>query len=409
MTVGKPNRSIVLTPPGPGAIGVVRVVGSRAHAIVAKVFRSKNGHPLPSKGDERLRYGWIVDGSERIDDVIVSCAPFTDEPAVDICCHGGVRVLESILVSLERCGAPLLEGEVPGELVWPAPTMIDREIVAALVRSKTARAVRFLGWQRGHLVSTLERIASKCRSDSRRGVAELEEMIRSYRPAHGLIEGATVAIVGPANSGKSTLFNRLMGRSTTLVSPRAGTTRDWVAGSVEMEGVPVTLVDTAGCHRAGERLDWLAFDAGWQESRRADLCLLLLDGSAPLSADALRLLEACRSFPLYLIVISKMDAGLAWDDGDLGRSRAEGELPPRRISAQTGEGVERLVQDVLILLGYGNWTDAAACFFTQRQVDAAHQTLSDLGGSPLAAEETMRARLIGKHAADDIAFGEDTI
>ena len=115
-----------------------------------------------------MHYGWIVDGSERVDDVIVSWAPLTAVPAMDICCHGGVRVVESILVLLQRCGAPLLEGDVPVELAWPAPTTIEKEIIAALVRAKTTRAVRFLGRQRDRLVSTLRGIASKCRSDSRR-------------------------------------------------------------------------------------------------------------------------------------------------------------------------------------------------------------------------------------------------
>ena len=412
MTVGKPNRSMVLTPPGTGAVGVIRVMGSGAPAILAEVFRSKDGRTLPPKPDERLHYGWIVDGSERIDDVIVSWAPLTAVPAIDICCHGGVRVVESILVLLQRCGAPLLEGEIPADLAWPAPTTIDKEIVAALVRAKTARAVRFLGEQRGCLVSTLQGIASMCRSDSGRGATELEEMIRGYRPAHRLIEGATVAIVGAVNSGKSTLFNRLMGRSTTLVSPQAGTTRDWVAESVEMEGVPITLVDTAGSHRAGEwseRLERLAFDAGRRKSRQADVCLFLLDGSVPLADDVPRLLETCRSFPVHLMVITKMDVAIAWDVGVLHGERGGGELSPRRISAETGEGVERLVEDVLVLLGYGDWTDAGACFFTQRQVDAACQTLSDLRGSPASAAETIRTRLIGMHPADDIARGEDRI
>jgi len=338
----------------------------------------------------------VVD-NEVVDDVVVSLGRIGSCPAVDICAHGGIRVIERILETLERFGAPLcITAESPAP-IWQVNNLIERETVDAMSRAKTHRAVRFLAWQREHMGRQLERAASLCQTDADRARKLLQAMLERYGCARTLIEGATLAILGPPNSGKSTLFNRLIGRSVTIVSPRPGTTRDWVTGSVEVDGVPLTLVDTAGRHETREDLEHQAIESGREVGERADVCLLLLDGSAPLSDTAQTLCRICGSRPRSLTVINKtdktdlecvLDPAVVWVDD---ACRAGSTI---HVSALTGTGLDRLMQEVLKTLGFGDWVDAAAAFFTARQRDLAAKVLSDLPQDAETANRTIRERLL---------------
>ncbi len=165
MTSGGGHRVVVLTPPGAGAIGVVRLIGPDSVSIVNQAFRPASGGGLSAAQGDRLRYGHFVDGDETIDDVIVSFTSVQGQLAIDISAHGGVRVIERILQTLERLGASVGEpGEAVG-LAWPTGCLIEHEVIEALTHAKTQRAVRFLAWQRANLPAALEAVALLCRSD----------------------------------------------------------------------------------------------------------------------------------------------------------------------------------------------------------------------------------------------------
>lgn len=421
------NRSAVLTPPGAGAIGIVRVTGPDAASIIEKLFRPLSHGLQPARisdpgpgvqrtrssaqakacgslvtGD-RIRYGRFTVENEDLDDVVVSRVSSGVPEAFDISAHGGIRVIERILEALERYGAPLSEVDEEPQAIWPVQNLIDQEALQTMSRAKTKRAVRFLAWQRQHLATYLEQAASRCRENSNQVCEELQAVVGRYPAARILIDGATVAIVGPPNSGKSTLFNRLIGRSAAIVSPRAGTTRDWVADSVEMDGIPVELVDTAGRHEITESADGTehqAMEGGWTIARQADLCLLVLDGSQSVSVSALELCHACRSLPRCLPVISKLDLGRAWDSAALPFGEAANEESPIRVSGRTGEGVQLLTQSVLRLLGFAGRADEKPSFFTSRQKNTATRVLSDLPHRPDAAAAAIMYCLVGMTRGD---------
>jgi len=437
MTSAITHRVVVLTPPGAGAIGVVRLIGPDAISMVNRAFRPAAGAQMsPSEGD-RLRYGHFVDGEEVIDDVIVSlttvgsdegkeshgatkprshegkerhegtearrhegigAANGSERLAVDISAHGGVRVIERILQTLERLGATVCEPAEAVELAWPTGSLIEHEALEALTRAKTERAVRFLAWQREHLVEALEAVASLCRSDPAASRHRLAAMADGYPIARRLIDGVTVALVGPPNSGKSTLFNRLIGRPATVVSPQPGTTRDWVAEPVEMHGVPVTLVDTAGRWDSADALERQAVEAGRRAVERADLRVLLVDGSAPLSQAGLELLAASHAWPHCLVVLNKADVGSAWESWDVRTKSEELGETPLMISAVTGAGCDELVPVILAMLGYRGWVESVPCLFTPRQAEAAGSVLSVLPHDPVAAEHRLKRYLIGRCA-----------
>ncbi len=412
------HRVVVLTPPGAGAIGVVRIVGPDAAFLVNQAFRPASGGGLSADQKDRLRYGHFVDGTETIDDVIVSVTtrhgstearrhkennPETPkrrnaetrgeesaELVVDICAHGGVRIIERILQTLERLGASIGEPGDAVALMWPTGSLIEHEAIEALSRAKTERAVRFLAWQRKNLPAALEAVASLCRSDPAAAGQRLSAIADGYTVARTLIGGITVALVGPPNSGKSTLFNRLIGRPATVVSPQPGTTRDWVAEAVEMDGVPVTLVDTAGRGEADDPLEQQAVEAGRRVVERAEVRLLLLDGSQPLAPSDENLLASSRLWAGCLTVINKTDAGKAWPAQQVGGHKNVS------ISALTGAGCDELVASILELLGYRGWVESVPCLVTARQGEAAADVLSVLPQDPMAAEQGLQRCLIGR-------------
>ena len=394
------NRCYVLTPPGSGPIGVIRLEGPDALRIMGQVFRPISGPSLSETGVDRLRYGSFVDGAEQVDDVISASIEVGIEPAVEITAHGGVRVIERILQTLDRNGAPVDHAIPKASSIWNAPNAIEAEALDALPRAKTERAVRFLGWQRQYLPSALGQIAGQCRSSPEAGRERLESMLARFDQASRLIDGATVVLLGPPNSGKSTLFNHLVGRSAVVVSPRAGTTRDWVTETIEVAGAPVTLVDTAGQWETPDLLQRRAVAAARSMGKTADLCLLVFDGSKPAITEMGSFRDVTGSFRRHLILANKLDLGLAWDESiaqaNLGR-------PAERlttVSAVKGTGLEQLLQQIVSMLDLGPQLDTQPCLFTERQVRLATEVLRRLAGHPAGAAAVVERQLIGTRTGD---------
>lgn len=403
MTPGAQNHTRLLTPAGTGAIGLIRIAGPEATRILARIFRPV-GHPSPDANGERLdslfdgnrlRYGHLVDADEVIDDVLVARVNARDTAAFDISAHGGVRVVERILELFEREGAPLQTETGKTGTIWPHETMIEREALEALGRAKTARCVRFLVWQRKHLAARIEDLIACRDGDSARAEQGLHDMMQRYRAARYLIDGATLAIVGPPNSGKSTLFNRLMGRSAAIVSPRAGTTRDWVTGEIDLDGVPITLVDTAGRRDAVDSLEKDAIARGTSIGRRADVRVLLFDGSRPLPRDVRAMSGPLAADASFIAVVNKADLKAAWRVDEL-VERVGASLPePVAISAQNGGGVAELELRMLGALGFEDWIDDAPAIFTARQHDLLGQVLAGFRASESADFARDVDRLVG--------------
>lgn len=403
------NRSVMLTPPGAGAIGVIRVVGLDAPAIVGELFapaeRAAPGRvaawksklaAVPTAGE--LRYGRFTADGETIDDVLISRGQRGDPPTVDISAHGGVRVMERILETLARFGAPLEENVDASAEIWPSSDRIEKEALLALAHAKTPRAVRFLARQRRVLGGYLKHVAALCRSNRGEAKRELAALLAGYPAALRLVKGATVVIVGPPNSGKSTLFNRLVGRPATIVSTVAGTTRDWVAESVAVDDVPMTLIDAAGTCESADALERQAVAASAAIDRRADLRILLLDGSLAPSDDAKNAHAIWGNRPDCLTVINKCDRTRAGNSKDWMAEPAIRLQELCHISALTGEGVGRMKDALLVALGFAGWRDAAPSIFTPGQRHHVSEAVADLPDRAAAAR-TILDRLIGASVA----------
>ena len=401
MTPLPDHQAFLLTPPGAGAIAVIRVTGTQPAQVVARIFRGKDGTTLTDAFGDWLLYGRVVDGDEVIDDALVSLGSRSTEvggkehgSVVDISCHGGVRVVERILQALESQGVTVRHGAGSELSLWPALNLIEREAIGAALVSKTQRAVQFAARLRTNLARRLDELANRLPIDPDSAGDELETLIKGYPAAKVLLNGATVALIGPPNSGKSTLFNRLVGRPAAVTSPIPGTTRDWIAEDVEVEGIPITLVDTAGRHSKSEELERQAVESGVSRSQSASVILLVLDSSCSLGASEKDLLAECPTVVPMLVVANKSDLECKWGLADLHELQPSFRSELVRVSALSGFDCDALANAILKALGLTEFDDANVCLFTDRQVLVARAALSALEVE--SAAMMIREELIGR-------------
>ncbi len=377
----------VSTAVGLGAIGIVRLSGPEAVAIVEGVFRSAAGEPLGLGHSHRLVYGHVVDpvSGDAVDEVLVALmrAPrtYTREDVVEVHCHGGLAAQRGVLRLIVRRGARLAE---PGEFTRRAFVngridLAQAESVAAIVGARSSGALRASLRQlegglserirslRGDLLSLLAPIeATVDFSDDdvddvdwpvvARGlgaaVEGLERLVRTSFVGRALEQGVRTAIVGKPNVGKSSLLNALLMRERAIVSDTPGTTRDTVEELTEIGGLPVHLVDTAGLRPHGDDVERLGVDRSRRAIEQADLVLVVVDLSAPVDEEE-RALLASLDHDRTVLVCNKAD--LVGDPGAARMRAAElvgcreavgsAAVGPARVvavSALTGEGVDRL-------------------------------------------------------------------
>jgi tRNA modification GTPase len=334
----------------------------------------------------RLWFGRFVEGDETIDEVIVSVRMQEGlGDVIDVTAHGGVRVVERILLSYERLGA-VVEREAVAPL--RAGSLIEREAIELLCRAKTRQAVRFLAHQRVALPQALEEVSGLCDGDESAGRARLEALLADSGRTRFLIDGATLAFMGPPNAGKSTLINCLFAGSQSLVSPQAGTTRDWVGVSTALDEVPVTVIDTAGIREEADGLEREAISRSIDRIKDADVQIVVMDGSTPFAS---AFLERIRSMidPAYVVAVqNKSDLPWAWAASEFGGLGT----PAVITSGRTGAGLPELRKRLGELLAVPQVDLTRAALFTDRQRHELARILSDVEVSALG--QAIRSELI---------------
>ena len=319
------------TPPGKGALAVIRLTGTGTQQIVRTIAPF-----LPEKLTGRKSYvGEIKDKDQAIDQVVLTYfaegSSFTGEETVEISCHGGELIYGEILKLLVSAGArPAKRGEFSFRSFMNGKMdLIQAEGLLQLIESQNHQARKTAFYQlKGRFSKELGRLEKKllkaltlleadidfpleglgalALSDVKRLLKELEIEVRGilsrYRPFESLQKGFTAGLFGPANAGKSTLFNRLIGEDKSIVTETAGTTRDVVEGILQASSI--ALKDTAGFHRAEEEVEKIGQRKAKELFGQVDLCLLILDGAAPFPFD-LQIFE--ETFQKGLVVWTKKD------------------------------------------------------------------------------------------------------
>ncbi|MDE2571653.1 MAG: tRNA uridine-5-carboxymethylaminomethyl(34) synthesis GTPase MnmE, partial [bacterium] len=326
------------TPPGRGAIAIVRCSGADAPAIAARLFRPVSAGALESRV---VRFGRVVDPNGRTIDqgmalYLAAPATPTGEDILELHLHGSPVVVRETLAAAMAAGARMA---LPGEFTRRAflngkIDLSQAEAVADLIEAEHRGAARAAEARldgtlregvralRDPLDAALEELAASIDFPDEvpaPNVATLEALLQALRGGAAelratwemgrlLREGLSVAIVGPPNAGKSSLLNALLGEERALVSPQAGTTRDTLDGQTVIDGVLLRLIDTAGLREAHEAVEAAGIARARRAAAEASLLIVVLDGSAALGADEHEVLERTRG-RRRLLLFNKADAG----------------------------------------------------------------------------------------------------
>lgn len=372
----------IATPPGEGAISIVRLSGDDAVTLADQVFKGKD---LTKVSSHTINYGHFIDPKTReiIDEVMVSVlrAPktFTREDTVEINCHGGIVPTNKILQVLLTNGARLAE---PGEFTKRAflhgrIDLAQAESVMDLIRAKTDRSMKAalnqLDGELSQLIRNLrqeildvlaqvevnidypeyddvEEITSKLLREKALDVcAKIEQLLVTARQGKILREGLATALVGRPNVGKSSLLNHLLHEDKAIVTDIAGTTRDVIEEYVNVLGVPLKLVDTAGIRETDDRVEKIGVERSRQALDRSDLVILLLNASEPLTTEDIELLQLTQD-KKRIIVLNKMDLEPKLDLNELYQHVDKAEV--LKTSVLKNEGIRELEEHIAMLF-YG--------------------------------------------------------
>ncbi|TXG82201.1 MAG: tRNA uridine-5-carboxymethylaminomethyl(34) synthesis GTPase MnmE [Thermomicrobiales bacterium] len=405
----------ISTPPGLGALGVIRISGPDAAEIAARVFRSARGMPLhltPSRS-HRVFYGHIVDPATDalIDDVLLTWLAhphsYTTEDTVEISCHGGRLPLQETLRVIVAAGARHAE---PGEFTLRAFVngrldLTQAEAVLDVISARTAEGLqRALGDLRGDLTRRLipardaivsllayldaaadfpddEIPATYIGADLAAAIEALSAVIAGSRAGQLIRDGAQIALVGRPNVGKSSLLNLLLRHDRAIVTPIAGTTRDVVAESAVIDGIPVTLLDTAGIAETADLVEQLGIERSRRALAASAAALLVLDGSRdPSEAD----LEIARTLSAQ-VAASGGGVALVINKTDLPERASQAavqallpEAPVIHLSCATGDGLPELENAVGALLRTDLSEHAQPALLNARQQWAIERALDHL-------------------------------
>lgn len=375
------NETIVAlaTPPGEGAIGVVRLSGKDASGIVGKMFRGKD---LSQQASHTLHFGRIMDGDVVVDEVVVSLykgpKSYTGEDVIEISCHGSQYVLEQVIRLCVKNGAHLAK---PGEFTQRAflngkLDLTQAEAVADLIASQSGAShqaaihnlrggfseelkemrdelIKFNALIELELDFSQEDVEFADRTQLYALVNRLnertEELVNSFQLGNVIRNGVNVAIIGKPNAGKSTLLNALLNEERAIVSEIAGTTRDTIEEILNINGILFRLVDTAGIREhTTDLIEQIGVQRSKEAMSKADIVVYLFDvASSQNSKVKIQKGEFEEAGTKYLLIGNKVDAI------GIGEAIKEFGNEPTYISAKNKENIQQLKQKLYEMVAGG--------------------------------------------------------
>jgi tRNA modification GTPase len=359
----------VSTPPGEGGIGIIRISGVMAAGIAAKLFKPHRDKNLLTASSHSLHYGHVVDpaSGETVDEALLSVmrAPttYTREDVIEIHCHGGMMPLWRTLGLCISAGARQAE---PGEFTKRAflngrIDLAQAEAVMDIIRAKTDLSLRaaneqLLGGLSGEIAALRDRLLSLTAAveagidfpeeDIETGtgqplveeadglLAAVDSLLSGYAYGRILRDGFATAIVGKPNVGKSSLLNALLKQNRAIVTEVPGTTRDVLEEYLNIAGVPLKILDTAGIRHSHDIVEQEGVRRSIGAIGSADIVLFVLDSSQPLTTEDRRVMDEVKSKHVIAII----------NKSDLPRKLEQLTKPDTQVSVSclTGEGLEDL-------------------------------------------------------------------
>ena len=361
----------ISTPYGRGGIAVIRISGGDAIGCASRFFSPFSGKSLSGYPGNRTVYGAIYHNGERIDDGIAAVfrAPhsFTGEDTVEISCHGGIVLAQTVLEAAISSGCRYAEaGEFTKRAFLNGKIGLSQaEAVMGLIDAVSLEGIRLSSAQsRGVLSAEICRLREKLTGmiasvyayidypdedltdmtpdELVSGISELrkeaQSLLSTYRTGKAVCEGIVTAIVGKPNTGKSSVLNRILGKDRAIVTPVAGTTRDTVEETVCVGKVTLRLCDTAGIHDTDDEVEQLGVKKSRELLDKAGLVLAVFDISSPPDGEDAEMIS--------LLAASGAEVIPVFNKCDLPAAESTLSLPdgwePVTVSAATGEGFDRL-------------------------------------------------------------------
>lgn len=357
-------------------IGIVRISGAESLDIVQKIYKGK---PLKTHA---IHYGYIVDGEETIDEVLVMVMKgphsFTGEDTVEINCHGGVYVVKRVLETVIKAGARPAE---PGEFTKRAflngkIDLSQAEAVIDIISSKNEYALKSSVSQlKGNVQKKIKEIREEIlyhtafietalddpehisvdgygetlKVTVEKLLEELNQLLKSADNGRIIKEGIKTVILGKPNAGKSSLLNVLVGEDRAIVTDIAGTTRDILEESIQLQGISLNIIDTAGIRETDDVVEKIGVDKAKEQANKADLVIFVIDVSRDLDDSDFEIIEMIRD-KKAVILLNKSDL-TAIVTKDMIKSYIE--KPMIEISAKEEKGIEEFEETVKKMFFHG--------------------------------------------------------
>ncbi|MGL5244903.1 MAG: tRNA uridine-5-carboxymethylaminomethyl(34) synthesis GTPase MnmE [Sarcina sp.] len=398
----------VATALGEGGIAIIRVSGNSALEIVNNIFRSKNGKNILDMKPYTMKYGHILDENDQVlDEVIISFMKgprsFTAEDTVEINCHGGVIATNKVLQRVVQVGARLAE---PGEFTKRAflngrIDLSQAEAIMDIIVAKTELSMKSaMAQSQGRLSQEInklraevleilalieyavdfteddeepdETIPVKVKQSVEKLINEVEVLLNTADEGKIIRDGLSMVIVGKPNVGKSSLLNALLNEKRAIVTDIAGTTRDVIEEYINLDGIPVRLVDTAGIRETEDIVEKIGVRKSKEKINEADLVVLMLDTSRVLDEEDKEIIQYIKDRK-YIILLNKVDL-----EKKINLEELDELNNTVNISAKTGFGIEQLKEKIKELFFNGSIDTESVMITNTRHKQALYRTIENL-------------------------------
>ena len=405
---------------GEGAIGIVRLSGDEAFSIAEKIVRLPKGKTVESLASHTINYGNVVDPAtnEKIEEIMlvkmVGPRTYTTEDVIEINCHGGIVTIQKVLALCLEHGARMAE---PGEFTKRAflngrIDLTQAEAVIDFIKSKTDEASQIANNQmQGRLSTLIKRLRAEILDiltvvevnidypeyddleiETTKTILEkstsirnsLESLLETSKQGKIIKEGINTAIIGRPNVGKSSLLNNLLQENKAIVTDIAGTTRDVLEEYVNIKGVPIKLIDTAGIRETDDIVEQIGVKRSKEALEKADLVLFLLNSSEELTEDDKELLKLTEG-KTTIVILNKLDLETKIDIAEV--EKLAYKHPVIKTSMTTYKGIDELEKNIRDLFFGGAARPKDATYLSNtRQINLIQRALTSLNDAIGAAE-----------------------
>ncbi len=413
---------------GEGAIGIVRLSGKEAFDIADKIIKLPKNKTLKSVDSHTINYGHVVDPKtkEKIEEIMVvkmaSPRTYTCEDIVEINCHGGIRTIQKILSLCLDNGARIAE---PGEFTKRAflngrIDLSQAEAVIDFIKSKTDEASLLANNQmQGRLSNLIKRLRAEIldilavvevnidypeyddleiettSTILKKSVTikrDLENLLETSKQGKIIKDGLNTAIIGRPNVGKSSLLNNLLQENKAIVTDIAGTTRDVLEEYVNIKGVPIKLIDTAGIRETDDIVEQIGVERSKKALEQADLILFLLNSSEELTEKDKELIKLTEN-KQTIVILNKLDLETKIDIDEV--RKISYNHPIIKTSMTTYEGIESLEKNIREMFFDGKAKPKDATYLSNtRQINLITRALTSLNDAINAAEQGLEVDMV---------------